>query len=338
MSVGIRRSTRACCLRTPCRADYGRPALVERTLRRREASLLRRASVVRRFSCGLQRQPSARTTTSDCFFHLNAAKPTSRVFCQFYAFRPRLRSGRQLHALGANYMLWRPTRRPDRQLYAIEAKSRMLWPPTPRVSSQLHQATSRPGFHGTWWYRSRTTRVLRTPPPARGKRQGGDDGRTKTTPQHRWRNERGRGPSLRARALRGLHARRVCRTAIRASRASLVASSAAPARGGVASLRRADRGERREGRYDERRKKGDSPASPDLARLRRREPPDHTTLTRPRPRLAGVAYRDARSRGLAPRAAVSKEKTRRHDKAADRRQVRPTITTDRRVTKTRTVM
>ena len=80
-------------------------------------------------------------------------------------------------------------------------------------------------------------------------------------------------------------------------------------------------------------KRGDSPASPDPARLRRREPPDHTALTRPRPRLAGVAYRDARSRGLAPRAAVSKEKTRRHDKAADRRQVRPTITTDRRVTK-----
>ena len=131
----------------------------------------------------------------------------------------------------------------------------MLWPPTPCVSPQLHQATSRPGFHGAWWYRSRTTRVLRDPPPARGKRQGGDDGRTKTTPQHRGRNERGRGPSLRARAPRGLHARRVCRTAIRASHASLVASSAAPARGGVASLRRADRGERREGRYDERRKK-----------------------------------------------------------------------------------
>ena len=131
----------------------------------------------------------------------------------------------------------------------------MLWPPTPRVSPQLHQATSRPGFHGAWWYRSRTTRVLRDPPPARGKRQGGDDGRTKTTPQHRRRKERGRGPSLRARAPRGLHARRVCRTAIRASHASLVASSTAPARGGVASLRRADRGERREGRYDERRKK-----------------------------------------------------------------------------------
>ena len=77
-------------------------------------------------------------------------------------------------------------------------------------------------------------------------------------------------------------------------------------------------------------KRGDSPAPSDPARLRRREPPDHTTITRPRPRLAGVAYRDARSRGLAPRAAVSKEKTRRHDKAADRRQVRPTITTDRR--------
>ena len=85
----------------------------------------------------------------------------------------------------------------------------MLWPPTPCVSPQLHQAISRPEFHGAWWCRSRTTRVLRDPPPARGKRQGGDDGRTKTTPQHRGRNERGRGPSLRARAPRGLHARRV---------------------------------------------------------------------------------------------------------------------------------
>jgi hypothetical protein len=139
---------------------------------------------------------------------LQSAKPTQRVFCQFDAFRPALRAGRQLHALAANSMLWRPTLRSDRQLYALEANS-MLWPPTPCVSPQLHQATSRPGFHGAWWYRSRTTRVLRDPPPARGKRQGGDDGRTKTTPQHRGRNERGRGPSLRARAPRGLHARRV---------------------------------------------------------------------------------------------------------------------------------
>ena len=129
----------------------------------------------------------------------------------------------------------------------------MLWPPTPCVSPQLHQAISRPGFHGAWWCRSRTTRVLRDPPPARGKRQGGDDGRTKTTPQHRGRNERGRGPSLRARAPRRLHARRVSHGYT--SHASLVASSAAPARGRVSSLRRADRGERREGRYDERRKK-----------------------------------------------------------------------------------
>ena len=142
--------------------------------------------------------------------------------------------------LAASSMLWRPTLRSDRQLYALEANS-MLWPPTPCVSPQLHQATSRPGFHGAWWYRSRTTRVLRDPPPARGKRQGGDDGRTKTTPQHRGRNERGRGPSLRARAPRGLHARRVSHG--HTSHASLVASSAAPARGGVASLRRADRGD-----------------------------------------------------------------------------------------------
>ena len=48
----------------------------------------------------------------------------------------------------------------------------MPWPPTPCVSPQLHQATSRPGFHDAWWCRSRTTCVLRRdPPPARGKRQ-----------------------------------------------------------------------------------------------------------------------------------------------------------------------
>ena len=68
----------------------------------------------------------------------------------------------------------------------------MLWPPTPCVSPQLHQAISRPGLHGAWWCRSRTTRVLRDPPPAHGKRQGGDDGRTKTTPQHRARAQRAR--------------------------------------------------------------------------------------------------------------------------------------------------
>ena len=214
----------------------------------------------------------------------------------------------------------------------------MLWPPTPCVSPQLHQATSRPGFHGAWWYRSRTTRVLRDPPPARGKRQGGDDGRTKTTPQHRGRNERGRGPSLRARAPRGLHARRVSHGHTREPfLARRLECGAGARRSCLASPRGSRREERRAIRREEK-KRGDSPASPDPARLRRREPPDHTTLTRPRPRLAGVAYRDARSRGLAPRAAVSKEKTRQHDKAADRRQVRPTITTDRRVTKTRTVM
>ena len=55
---GRRRSTRACCACAPCRAGCGRSSL-QRALRRREASLLRRAPVVRRASCGLQRQASA---------------------------------------------------------------------------------------------------------------------------------------------------------------------------------------------------------------------------------------------------------------------------------------
>ena len=59
LSLGSRHSTRACCLRTPCRADHGRPLPIERTLRRREASLLRRVPVVRRASCDLHRQTSA---------------------------------------------------------------------------------------------------------------------------------------------------------------------------------------------------------------------------------------------------------------------------------------
>ena len=42
LSLGRRRSTRACCARAPCRAGCGR-SMPKRTLRRREASLLRRA-------------------------------------------------------------------------------------------------------------------------------------------------------------------------------------------------------------------------------------------------------------------------------------------------------
>ena len=59
LSLGRRRSTRACCVRAPCRAGCGRLMHCRRALRRREASLLRRAPVVRRASCGLQRQASA---------------------------------------------------------------------------------------------------------------------------------------------------------------------------------------------------------------------------------------------------------------------------------------
>ena len=189
-------------------------------------------------------------------------------------------------------------------------------------------------------YRSRTTRVLRDPPPARGKRQGAR--------RRRWTNENDTTAqrAQRARPWALTESPRTARTP-RTSRVARPYARAIPRslprvwRRREAELprfaaRMEERGEKGDTTRGE--KKGDSPASPDPARLRRREPPDHTNLTRPRPRLAGVAYRDARSRGLAPRAAVSKEKTRRHDKAADRRQVRPTITTDRRVTKTRTVM
>ena len=43
LSLGRRRSTRACCARAPCCAGCGRPMPTRRALRRREASLLRRA-------------------------------------------------------------------------------------------------------------------------------------------------------------------------------------------------------------------------------------------------------------------------------------------------------
>ena len=73
LSLGRRRSTRACYARAPCRAGCGRSMPLEETLRRREASLLRRAAVVRRASCGLQRQASFRVERS-------AARPALAVF------------------------------------------------------------------------------------------------------------------------------------------------------------------------------------------------------------------------------------------------------------------
>ena len=59
LSLGWRRSTRACCACAPCRAGCGRSMRYQRALRRREASLLPARAVVRRASCGLQRQASA---------------------------------------------------------------------------------------------------------------------------------------------------------------------------------------------------------------------------------------------------------------------------------------
>ena len=53
LSLGSRRSTRACCTRAPCRASCGRCIPYSRALHRREAFLLQRAALVRRASCGL---------------------------------------------------------------------------------------------------------------------------------------------------------------------------------------------------------------------------------------------------------------------------------------------
>ena len=59
LSLGGRRSTRACSAPASCRAGCGWPVPVRTSLRRREASLLRGAPVMRPASCGLQRQASA---------------------------------------------------------------------------------------------------------------------------------------------------------------------------------------------------------------------------------------------------------------------------------------
>ena len=59
LSAGRTRSTQACYARAPWRAGCARKALRRRAPCRREASLLRRVAVVRRASCGLQRQASA---------------------------------------------------------------------------------------------------------------------------------------------------------------------------------------------------------------------------------------------------------------------------------------
>ena len=53
-------NTRACRARAPCRAGCDRPTHYERTLHRREASLLQCKTVVRRASCDLQHTPGLR--------------------------------------------------------------------------------------------------------------------------------------------------------------------------------------------------------------------------------------------------------------------------------------
>ena len=59
LSLGRRRSTRACCVRAQYRADCGRPMPSRGTLRWQEAILHQRLPVMRRASCGLQRQASS---------------------------------------------------------------------------------------------------------------------------------------------------------------------------------------------------------------------------------------------------------------------------------------
>ena len=59
LSLERRRTTRACCARAPYHAGCGRLMPCERALHWREASFLRPTPVVRRASCGLQRQASA---------------------------------------------------------------------------------------------------------------------------------------------------------------------------------------------------------------------------------------------------------------------------------------
>ena len=64
LSPGRRRSTRACCARTPCCAGLGLRTTYQRALGRREASLLRRAAVVQHASYGLRCQASAACHTA----------------------------------------------------------------------------------------------------------------------------------------------------------------------------------------------------------------------------------------------------------------------------------
>ena len=60
VSREIRRSTRACCARAPCRDGCGRLRPYARALHQREASLLRCAAMVRHASYRLQRQAGCR--------------------------------------------------------------------------------------------------------------------------------------------------------------------------------------------------------------------------------------------------------------------------------------
>ena len=61
LSLGRRHSTQACCVCAPCRFGYDRLAPFEKGLRRQEATLFRRALVVRRASYGPQRQNTQRS-------------------------------------------------------------------------------------------------------------------------------------------------------------------------------------------------------------------------------------------------------------------------------------
>ena len=65
LSLGRWRNTRACRARAPCRAGCDRSTHYERALHRREASLLRCKTVVRRASCDLQRAAGFRVARDE---------------------------------------------------------------------------------------------------------------------------------------------------------------------------------------------------------------------------------------------------------------------------------
>ena len=90
LSIGRRRSTRACGARATSRAGCSRPMPYERPLHQREASLLRCKAVLRHTSCGLAHSRLARVRTRDCAT-MCARAATARALCGEEAQQARLR-------------------------------------------------------------------------------------------------------------------------------------------------------------------------------------------------------------------------------------------------------